>query len=216
MHIPDGILPAKVCIAGYALTGLATWFSLRQINRSQDPNRGIPKAAMLTAAFFIASLIRIPIPPASLHLVLNGLLGAVLGYYAFPAILVGLFFQAIMFGHGGLSTLGVNAAMMGIPALVASLIFQFRHQFIHRFSPKAVTGFFAFWAGAIGLGIAVLIFWGLIVTFIPSGFDALTERAATATLVLSHVPLMAIEGTFTTLLVLFLTQVKPELLQNEW
>ncbi|NJP11150.1 MAG: cobalt transporter CbiM [Leptolyngbyaceae cyanobacterium RU_5_1] len=216
MHIPDGILPAQVCATGYALTGLATWYSLRQINRTPDPSQGVPKAALLTAAFFIASSIHIPIPPASVHLVLNGLLGCVLGYYAFPAIVIGLFFQAVMFGHGGLSTLGVNAAMMGIPALLAYHIFQGRYGLASRLQPKVAIAGFAFLAGAIGLGIAVLIFFGLVLTTIPFGFDAATERTAVLVLVLTHIPLMVIEGIFTTLLVLFLERVKPELLQNEW
>ena len=129
MHISEGIIPAKICIGGYAITGLITWYSLRQINRQSNPTEGIPKAALLTAAFFVASGIHIPIPPASVHLVLNGLLGAVLGWYGFPAILVGLLFQAIMFGHGGLTTLGVNAIIMGVPALISAFIFHHRYQF---------------------------------------------------------------------------------------
>ena len=92
MHISDGLLPAPVAISGYAITGFATWYSLRQINRQSEPTQGIPKASLLTAAFFVASSIHIPVPPTSLHLILNGLLGVVLGYYAFPAILIGLFF----------------------------------------------------------------------------------------------------------------------------
>ncbi|NES73303.1 MAG: cobalt transporter CbiM, partial [Okeania sp. SIO2D1] len=127
MHISEGILPAQLCISGYGITSFITWYSLRQINRLPNPQASIPKASLLTAAFFVASSIHIPIPPASVHLVLNGLLGTVLGYYAFPAILVGLFFQAIMFGHGGLTTLGINALIMGIPALLAYQIFQLRH-----------------------------------------------------------------------------------------
>lgn len=51
MHIPDGLIPAPVAIGGYALTGLATWYSLRQINRRPDPTADVPKAALLTAAF---------------------------------------------------------------------------------------------------------------------------------------------------------------------
>ncbi|NET53997.1 MAG: cobalt transporter CbiM, partial [Merismopedia sp. SIO2A8] len=105
MHIPDGILPASVCIAGYAATGGLIWYSLRRIHRSQNSQQNIPKASLLTAAFFIASWIHIPVPPASVHLILNGLLGTILGYYALPAIVIGLFFQAVMFQHGGLSTL---------------------------------------------------------------------------------------------------------------
>ena len=127
MHISEGILPAQLSISGYGFTSLITWYSLRKINRLPNPQASIPKASLLTAAFFVASSIHIPMPIGSVHLVLNGLLGAVLGYYAFPAILIGLFFQGIMFGHGGLTTLGINAIIMGIPAILAHQIFQLRH-----------------------------------------------------------------------------------------
>ena len=93
MHIPDGILPLGISAVGYATGGAATWYSLRKITQKKNSQASIPKASLLTAAFFVASWIHIPVPPASVHLVLNGLLGAVLGYYAFPAILIGLFFQ---------------------------------------------------------------------------------------------------------------------------
>jgi cobalt/nickel transport system permease protein len=145
VHIPDGILPAQVCAAGYAITGLATWYSLRQINRKPDPTAEIPKASLLTAAFFVASSIYIPIPPASVHLILNGLLGVVLGYFAFPAILIGLLFQALVIGHGGLTTLGVNAAMMGIPALLAYHIFQLRLSIGKGLPEKVATASLPFW-----------------------------------------------------------------------
>jgi cobalt/nickel transport system permease protein len=127
MHISEGYLPAEVCIGGYAIASLTTWYSLRQINKSVDPSAGVPKAALLTAAFFIASSIKIPLPPSSVHLLLYGLLGITLGYYAFPAILVGLFLQAVIFQHGGLTTLGVNAAIAGIPTLLFYHLFQLRH-----------------------------------------------------------------------------------------
>ncbi|MFP4007617.1 MAG: energy-coupling factor ABC transporter permease, partial [Spirulinaceae cyanobacterium] len=98
MHIPDGLLPSSVYISGYAITGGVTWYSLRQISQKSNPQTQIPQASLLTAAFFVSSLIHIPIPPTSIHFVLNGLMGIILGYYAFPAILIGLFFQAVMFG----------------------------------------------------------------------------------------------------------------------
>lgn len=214
MHIPDGILPAQVCAAGYAVTGLVTWYSLRQINRKPDPTVEIPKASLLTAAFFVASSIYIPIPPASVHLILNGLLGVILGYFAFPAILIGLFFQALIIGHGGLTTLGVNAAMMGIPALLAYHIFQLRARFGQQVNPRLATGGFAFLGGALGLGMAALIFLTLVITSIPANFDASAEQTAITTLSIAHLPLMAIEGAFTSALALFLQRVKPELLEG--
>lgn len=214
MHIPDGIVSAQVCAAGYALTGLATWYSLRQINCKPDPTAEIPKASLLTAAFFVASSIYIPVPPTSVHLILNGLLGVVLGYFAFPAILIGLFFQALVIGHGGLTTLGVNATMMGIPALLAYHIFQGRNT-IGKVLPASVrTGVFAFLGGALGLGIAALIFLALVILNIPADVDANAERAAILTLSIAHIPLMMVEGMFTAMLVLFLQRVKPELLEG--
>ncbi|GAB4474741.1 MAG: cobalt transporter CbiM [Elainellaceae cyanobacterium] len=214
MHIPDGILPAPVCIGGYALAAPLLGHALRRINRLPDVTEQVPKASLLTAAFFIASSIHIPIPPASVHLVLNGLLGAVLGYFAVPAIAIGLFLQAVMFGHGGLTTLGVNTVMMGFPALLAASIFRLRHRFSPQLGARRADLLFAFLAGAIGLGLAAFIFFGLILTTMPSGLDAQAERVAIYGLSASHVPLALIEGVFTAMLVSFLQRVKPELLQE--
>jgi cobalt/nickel transport system permease protein len=211
MHIPDGILPAPVCIGGYALAAPLLGYALRKINRMPDVTEQIPKASLLTAAFFIASSIHIPIPPASVHLVLNGLLGAVLSYFAVPAIAIGLFLQAVMFGHGGLTTLGVNTVMMGLPALLAAWVFRLRHRF-GRLGARRADLLFAFLAGAMGLGLAAIIFFGLILATLPSELDAQTERLAVYGLVASHVPLALIEGVFTAMLVSFLRRVKPELL----
>lgn len=212
MHIPDGILPAAVSIAGYATTGAATYYSLRKINQKKNPQEGIPKASLLTSAFFVASWIHIPIPPTSVHLVLNGLLGVVLGYYAFPSILIGLFFQAVLFQHGGLTALGVNAIVMGIPALLASFIFRLR-----KFGGKESqlrTGIFGFLAGAFGLGIAALFALLLLIYTIPTYLDVEVERASIYALTLAHLPLMVLEGAFTAMVALFLQRVKPELLDG--
>ncbi len=214
MHISEGILPAQLCISGYGFTSLITWYSLRQINRLPNPQASIPKASLLTAAFFVASSIHIPIPPASVHLVLNGLLGTVLGYYAFPAILIGLFFQGIMFGHGGLTTLGINALIMGIPAILAYQIFQLRHVLGKGIRENLSMRIFGFIAGAAAIGVSSLIFFSLIITNLPSGFDNSLEQTAIYGLMIAHIPLMGIEGILTAMLVSFLHRVMPELLPS--
>lgn len=214
MHISEGILPAQLCIAGYGFTSLITWYSLRQINRLPNPQANIPKASLLTAAFFVASSIHIPIPPTSVHLVLNGLLGTVLGYYAFPAILIGLFFQGIMFGHGGLTTLGINALVIGLPALLAAQIFQLRHFFGNGIRENLSMNIFGFMAGASAIGVSTLIFFSLIITNIPSGLNEALEGKAMYILIISHIPLMGIEGILTAMVVSFLRRVMPELLPS--
>ncbi|HLQ45692.1 MAG TPA: energy-coupling factor ABC transporter permease, partial [Planctomycetaceae bacterium] len=80
------------------------------------------------AAFFVASLCHVNLRVTSVHLLLNGLVGVVLGRRAALAIPVGLFLQVVLFQHGGYSTLGVNSCVMTIPALLAGTLFAFLRQ----------------------------------------------------------------------------------------
>ncbi len=210
MHIPDGYLPTVICTAGYAVTIPVTAYALHRIQKEGDPREQIPKASLLTAAFFVASWIHIPVPPTSVHLVLSGLMGAILGWFAFPAILIGLFLQAVMFGHGGLSTLGVNAVIIGIPALIAYQIFHLRTLFGE--AGRTRTGIFGFLASLCAIVLSTGIFITILVNFIPADLDAATERTAILTLALGHIPLMFIEGAFTAFVTMFLFRVRPQLL----
>ncbi|MBP0009791.1 MULTISPECIES: cobalt transporter CbiM [unclassified Roseofilum] len=212
MHIPDGMLPPQVVIVGYAVSGGVMAWSLKQIERSDRTQEQIPKASLLTAAFFVSSSFHIPIPPASVHLVLNGLLGAILGYYAFPAIVIGLFFQTVMFQHGGLSTLGVNALLMGIPALLAGYLF--RSRFIFGFKNRFWTLFFGFLSGSSAVALSATIFLSLVLFTLPTDIDQNLEQASLWALLFAHIPLVILEGLFTAMVVIFLEQVKPELINH--
>ncbi|MBP0031128.1 cobalt transporter CbiM [Roseofilum sp. Guam] len=212
MHIPDGMLPPQVVIVGYAVSGGVMAWSLKQIERSDRTQEQIPKASLLTAAFFVSSSLHIPIPPASVHLVLNGLLGAILGYYAFPAIVIGLFFQTVMFQHGGLSTLGVNALLMGIPALLAGYLF--RSRFIFGLKNRFWTPFFGFLSGSSAVALSATIFLSLVLFTLPTDIDQNLEQASLWALLFAHIPLVILEGIFTAMVVLFLERVKPELINN--
>jgi cobalt/nickel transport system permease protein len=212
MHIPDGILPPEVLIGGYVATVALTAISLRQIRRLPEPDAGIPKAALMTAAFFVASWVHIPVPPTSVHLVLNGVMGVVLGWYALPAMLVGLFLQAVMFQHGGLTTLGVNAAMMGFPAMLAFQIFQLR-SFLKLKSPRFAC-IFAFLGGLLGILLSAGIAFALLVSSIPTYMDVAAEQSAVIALTLAHIPLGIIEGIFSALIIAFLLRVRPEMIET--
>lgn len=118
VHISDGILTFPWLAGGSVLAALlAAWGAWR----IQDEE--IPQVAVLTAAFFVASLIHVRLGPTSVHLLLNGLVGIVLGRRAALAIPVGLFLQAALLQHGGFTALGVNACVMTLPALLAWQLF---------------------------------------------------------------------------------------------
>ncbi|HZU34262.1 MAG TPA: CbiM family transporter [Gemmataceae bacterium] len=119
VHIADGVLARDWVIGGWVVAaGLMFWAAWRI--RDEE----IPRVALLTAAFFVASLVHVPMGPTSAHLLLNGLVGVVLGRRALLAIPIGLFLQAVLIGHGGLTSLGVNSCIMGLPALLAWGLFS--------------------------------------------------------------------------------------------
>ncbi|MDX1739104.1 MAG: energy-coupling factor ABC transporter permease, partial [Alphaproteobacteria bacterium] len=101
MHIVDGALSSEVLIGGAAISAVGLGLGLKRLNIEN-----IPTAGVLSASFFIASLIHVPLGPSSVHLILGGLAGLVLGWAAFPALFVGLLLQAVFFGFGGLTVLG--------------------------------------------------------------------------------------------------------------
>ena len=119
MHISDGVLPLPVAIGGYLASGALVAWSARRTSSEE-----LPKLAVVTAAFFVASLIHIPFGPTSVHLLIPGLTGALLGPAAFLSIGLGLILQSLLFQFGGLTALGANAIMMGLPALACGWIFQ--------------------------------------------------------------------------------------------
>ena len=84
-HIPDGVVAVPVLATGALVSAGGLALGLRRLT----PER-MPRVAVLSAVFFVASLIHLPAGPASVHLMLNGIMGAVLGAAAFPAIVVAL------------------------------------------------------------------------------------------------------------------------------
>ena len=200
MHISDGVLSAPVWIGGYVVTvGIAAICSKKM--KTED----MPKMAVMTSAFFVASLIHIPLGPTSVHLILNGLVGIILGPLSFISILVGLTLQAFLFQHGGITTIGANSIMMGVPALLSYRIFSLHKRFRFRLSETIFAGV----AGASGVFLGTLILTALLVTT-GSEFIGVAKYAA-----LAHLPIMIIEAIITGFVVSFLMKVKPEILEGE-
>jgi cobalt/nickel transport system permease protein len=197
MHISDGVLPLSVTIGGYAAgAALAAWSAHR--THSEE----MPKLAVMTAAFFVASLIHVPFGPTSVHLIIPGLTGALLGPSAFLSISLGLLLQSLLFQFGGLTALGANTLMMGLPALACGWIFQkFKGRTITR---QAVVGGVA---GALGTALAAIILAALL----AAGGEDFAGVAKIA--LIAHVPVFIIEGLVSAFTIGFLARVKPELLQ---
>ena len=197
MHIVDGALSAPVLAGGAALAVAGVAYGLRRMDYDR-----LPQVGVLSAAFFVASYIHLPLGFSSVHLILNGLIGLALGWAAFPALLVALILQAVFFGFGGLLVLGVNTFNIALPAV---LMFYLCRHGIANASPRIS----ALW-GAFGGAGAVALTTVMVAGSLALSGDAFW-LAAQATL-LAHIPVMLVEGFVTGAAVLLLRQVKPEFL----
>ncbi|MCF8067087.1 MAG: cobalt transporter CbiM [Desulfobacterales bacterium] len=196
MHISEGILSGPVLISGMAIAAAGTAIGLKKLR-----NEDIAKTGMLAASFFVASLIHIPIGPAGVHLILSGIVGLLLGWAAFPAILVALTLQATFFQHGGITTLGVNTVIMALPAVVCHYLFA---PLIWK--NKTISAIGAFGAGSIAIVLNAVIA-GLALIYTDEGLFK-----AAALIMGAHLPVMIIEGIISIFCVAFLKKVQPALL----
>lgn len=196
MHISEGILSLPVLAGSGAVAAAGTAVGLKKLHYDH-----IITAALLSSAFFVASLIHVPVGPGSVHLVLNGLLGIILGWAAVPAIAVALFLQALLFGHGGLTALGANTVIMAGPALAVYFLFN---GWVRQTGTKQAMG--SFLAGSLGVALSVLL---ASASLISTDQDFLRTAQL---LLISQLPIMIIEGILTMFTVSFLGRVQPAIL----
>jgi cobalt/nickel transport system permease protein len=196
MHISEGVLSAPVLLSGGALAAAGTAVGLKKLDYDR-----IAQAGILSAAFFVASLVHVPVGPANAHLILNGLVGLLLGWAAFPVILVALILQAVLFQFGGITALGVNTIIMALPAVMCYFICS---PFLHKKRSLALTASFA--CGFLSVAFSALIL-GLALIFTEENFFEVS-----AIVIAAHIPVMIIEGFITAMCVAFLKKVQPNML----
>ncbi len=196
MHITEGVAPVSVAAGAAALAAGGVAIGLHKMKDEQ-----IPRAALMASAIFVASLVvRLPFGPTSVHPVLNGLAGLILGWAAVPAFLIVLFLQALLFQFGGITTLGINTLNMGLPAVACYYLYSRQIRATRR--PRR-----AFWLGAAAaataLGLA-FVMWAAALLLSGKAFAVITRLA-----VVPHLGLMAVESVTTGFLVAFLVRVYP-------
>lgn len=200
MHISDGILDPKICIGGYVLAACLAGAALKKVKQED-----ITKISVVGAAFFVSSLIHFKVGFSSVHLTLIGLVGIVLGIHSSLAIITGLFFQAIMFQHGGLSTLGVNSVLFSVPALIVYSIFNFIYKKLKKVSLLSII------AGILA-GIAIIL--SLLCVMFILYFSGEELRGFAYFFSLSNGVLALVEGVVTALAVMQIFKIKPQMLQS--
>ena len=199
MHISEGILSGSVLLAGWAGTSAGTAIGLRKTDSAK-----IVRTALLSSAFFLASLVNIRIGPSSTHLSLLAPMGLILGHSVFPAVFVALLLQAVLFHFGGLLVLGVNTFIMAGSAWLVYILFG---RAVRESASSTVTAVTSFLAGAF----AVMTGAGL--SGLCLGLSDKNFINAAKLLITAHVPVAVIEGIVTAFMILWLKRAAPEFLK---
>lgn len=196
MHISEGVLSPAVLTGGAVLAAAGVWAGLRRVDYDR-----LMQVAILSAVFFVGSLVHVPVGLGSAHLILNGLLGVLLGWAVFPALLVALLLQALLFQFGGLTVLGVNVATMGAGGILAHYICRCCCRLPH-YGPL-LGGFLAGAAGVLAAGV---------LTAAALALSGEAFQTAARLVLLAHLPIMLAEGCLTLFTVNFLVRVRPGIL----
>jgi cobalt/nickel transport system permease protein len=198
VHLSDGVLTTEWWASGFVGLVVLLLFAAWKV-REED----IPRIGVLSAAFFVGSSIHIPLGalPTSVHLILNGLVGVVLGRRAPLAISIGIALQYFLLQHGGYTTIGINTCIVSLPALAVGALYPLlRRASVPPFARGVILG-----GGAVA-GTVLLNFYVLLV-------GGKEDWQVLARLVLlAHVPVVIIEGLMLGVLVRYLEKVKPEML----
>lgn len=193
MHIADGVLSTPALVAGGVTALASVGYGLRRL----EPGK-MMLVAILTAAFFVISLFHLP---GDIHLLLNGLLGVILGWAAMPAVAVALLLQSVLFQFGGLTSLGVNICITGLPAVLCGMIFRPFFQQKGRYVA-------VFLCGISGIILSVL-FASLFLLSTGSMF-----LGTASAMIMGNIPVMIIEGIVTVFIYDRIMRVAPQIFHS--
>jgi cobalt/nickel transport system permease protein len=154
MHVPDGFVSPQLTLPAWAVAApLWAWAARRHFGR--ESVESLPVIGSLTALAFVIQTIMIPVPGGtSTHLMGVALLALL--YHplvAFVCESLVLLLQALLFGAGGVTVLGVNALAMG---LAGPFLGWLAFRLVRRLSERAAL----FLAGWVAMQAATLVVAG--------------------------------------------------------
>lgn len=115
MHIPDGFLDNRLCLATGVVSALAVGGALRRLRPESEPELA-PRMGLTAAYVFAAQMVNFPVAGGTSGHLLGAVLAAVLlGPHAASVAMAAVFLiQAFFFLDGGHTALGANILNMGL------------------------------------------------------------------------------------------------------
>ncbi|MEQ9619934.1 MAG: energy-coupling factor ABC transporter permease [Deltaproteobacteria bacterium] len=155
MHIPDGVLPIWIVLIGWVATALILSFCIRRVSRI-DIRRKVPLIGIVSALMIVGMTLEIV--PIAYHINLGVVAGIILGpALAFISVFIVDLIIA-MFGHGGITVVGLNTIVTGAEAVFGYYLFQLFLALLGKQSP----GWASSLAVIVGLFLSTNVMLGIV------------------------------------------------------
>lgn len=202
MHLSEGVLQSSTLIIGAVCAAAGVAVGLKKLK-----NDRLSITALFSSVFFVASTIHVPVGIGSVHLILNGIAGIFLGWSIFPAFLIALILQAVLFSFGGFSVLGVNLVILALPAVFVSVIAK--RMLANQSPTKMRLILLGILAGVIGIGGSALL------ASLVLAFDGNQQYGdLIALLLISHSPIFVVDSLISVGIVLTLAKMYPQIFER--
>lgn len=150
IHIPDGVMPIWLWLAGFLITVILLVIVIPKFKKEIKKN---PLVGMMAAVALLVMSIPLGLP---VHLNLMVLIGLMVGVRWSLVIALIVNFILASFGHGGLTIVGLNTLLLWLQAIAGIFLFRFFIKFFKNYFACASTATF------ISLFLSFLLLVGIV------------------------------------------------------
>lgn len=206
MHIPDSFMPLTQGIFYWAIALIFIGLSLRWARKDMDEER-IPLVAVLAAGIFAIQSFNLPVGMGTTGHLVGGALAAIVLGSPFAAVFIltlVLIVQGVLFGDGGITTMGANILNMGVIGGFVGF-YTFRGV-LAVFNRMDLAAFSAAWFACLvpALAAAVEMYWA----------GTFPLREGLIAMGLYHALIGFIEGAITVVAIRLIASARPDIMET--
>jgi cobalt/nickel transport system permease protein len=203
MHIPDAFIPLPQAAVYWLIALIFIFLSIRWARKDLTEEK-LPLIAVLAAGIFAIQAFNLPVGMGTSGHLVGGALCAILLGSPFAAVFIltlVLIVQAVLFGDGGITTMGANIINMGV---IGGFVGYYSFQGLMKATKSMpVSAFIAAWLACVIPALACAV-----EMFLAGTFPLVPGLAAMG---LYHAAIGIIEGAITVVVIKLIVSAKPDL-----
>lgn len=206
MHIPDFAIPIYQGVVYWAIALVFVILAVRWAKNDMSEEK-LPLVAVLAAAIFAIQSFNLPVSMGTSGHLVGGALAAIILGSPFAAVFIltmVLIVQGVLFGDGGITTMGANIINMGV---IGGFVGFYSYKGIKAATKSMpVSAFIAAWLACLIPALACAV-----EMFIAGTFPLMEGLVAMG---IYHAIIGVIEGVITVAAIYLIMNVRPDLVDN--